>query len=75
MPIRSIAQSAGIYAPEDIDLLSRVISRCLTGEESNSEKETIALAIITHFSQGVVDEEKLVAKCRRPSLTLTQSQE
>jgi hypothetical protein len=67
MPIGNIARSAGIYAPEDLDLLSRVITRCLSGAESDSEKEEIALAIITHFSQGLLDEEELVAKCRRPA--------
>lgn len=59
MPIRSKAVDAGVFSPDQLDLLARVFAATAERGEGDEGREARASRIIAYFIAGVTDEDEL----------------
>ena len=64
--IRRKAVDAGIFDPDELDLLGRVFAQMKTPDQSADSQSRLASRIIANFMAGVVDEAELIALSRQP---------
>ena len=65
MPVRSKAIEAGIFRQEELELLSRVMTRSARDGEDEEQRSARASRIIGYFQMGVADEDELVTLARQ----------
>ena len=72
MPNRSL-QAAGAFAPEELDLLSRVFDQVIMPSDTENDRVDQAIAIMSLFRSGVDQEDKLVSTISMQRLMLERA--
>lgn len=66
MPLYRKAQEAGVFAPAQLALLSRVFDATSRDGESDTEREARASRILGYYLAGITDESELNTLARQP---------
>lgn len=66
MPLYRKAEEAGIFAPAQLALLSRIFDATSRGGESDTEREARASRILGYYLAGITDEGELATLARQP---------
>jgi hypothetical protein len=66
VPQRRIWTEAGVFRPEEMDLLGRVFERTWVADESDQAREQRASRILAYFQAGITDEDELCELARKP---------
>ena len=59
------SRSAGIYRPEDVDLLRKLVTATLPEGADEAERDMHAATVIGLFKAGIRDEQEIRATMRR----------
>ncbi len=65
MPMRQMLQNAGVFDPEEIDLLNRVYEATCRQFENNSDRDQRASRIVSLYQSGIRDEAELTELARQ----------
>lgn len=66
MPMRQKLEEAGVFQPEEMDLLTRVFEATCPRFENVSDREQRASRIIANYQLGIHDEGELIELSRLP---------
>lgn len=65
MPMHEMLKNAGVFDPEEIDLLTRVYEATCRQFENNNDREQRAARIIANYQLGIRDEAELTELARQ----------
>ena len=66
MPLNRLANEAGVYRPEELQLLGSVFDKLAKGEADTAGREALASRIISYYMAGIRDENELLALSKLP---------